>query len=224
MRAAISYFPVDSGWFYSRAMIWTEATGVVSLGTLGDNEFHRSIATLCADDRKVVGVSGEPPPWGMWDVFLWTEENGMEQLKQLCLDSGAGNYEQMWLTVSLRGMAAGTLRAEVLEEGVHSGYASGVVPSSFRVLRQLLSRLEDEASGRVLPDYLQAPIPEQRLEQARDGLVGAGLIAYEAPLYQVLALEPSAPSPPALRAPSSCATGELRTMREVLRQALGEAS
>jgi acetylornithine deacetylase/succinyl-diaminopimelate desuccinylase-like protein len=85
----------------------------------------------------------------------------------ICLDSGAGNYEQMWLTVSLRGMAAGTLRAEVLEEGVHSGYASGVVPSSFRVLRQLLSRLEDEASGRVLPDYLQAPIPEQRLEQAR---------------------------------------------------------
>ena len=69
----------------------------------------------------------------------------------VCLDSGAGNYDQMWLTVSLRGMAAGTLSAEVLAEGVHSGYASGVVPSSFRVLRQLISRLEDENSGRVLP-------------------------------------------------------------------------
>ena len=85
----------------------------------------------------------------------------------VCLDSGAGNYEQLWLTVSLRGMAAGTLRADVLEEGVHSGYASGVVPSSFRVLRQLLSRLEDENTGKVLPDYLYAPIPEQRLQQTR---------------------------------------------------------
>ena len=83
----------------------------------------------------------------------------------VCLDSGAGNYDQLWLTVSLRGMAAGTLRADVLKEGVHSGYASGVVPSSFRVLRQLLSRLEDENSGKVLPDYFQAEIPEQRMRQ-----------------------------------------------------------
>ena len=85
----------------------------------------------------------------------------------ICLDSGAGNYEQLWLTVSLRGMAAGTLRADVLTEGVHSGYASGVVPSSFRVLRQLLARLEDENTAQVLPDYLHADIPEERLEQTR---------------------------------------------------------
>ncbi|MDX1381215.1 MAG: M20/M25/M40 family metallo-hydrolase, partial [Xanthomonadales bacterium] len=85
----------------------------------------------------------------------------------VCLDSGAGNYDQLWLTVSLRGMAAGTLRAEVLTEGVHSGYASGLVPSSFRILRQLLSRLEDEHTGRILPDYLHADIPEQRLEQTQ---------------------------------------------------------
>ncbi|MEE4218386.1 MAG: M20 family metallopeptidase [Xanthomonadales bacterium] len=85
----------------------------------------------------------------------------------VCLDSGAGNYEQMWLTVSLRGMAAGTLSADVLREGVHSGYASGVVPSSFRVLRQLLSRLEDENTGRVVPEYLQAEIPAQRLRQSQ---------------------------------------------------------
>jgi acetylornithine deacetylase/succinyl-diaminopimelate desuccinylase-like protein len=85
----------------------------------------------------------------------------------VCLDSGAGNYEQLWLTVSLRGMAAGTLRADVLEEGVHSGAASGVVPSSFRVLRQLVSRLEDENTGRVLPEYLYADISEQRLQQSQ---------------------------------------------------------
>jgi acetylornithine deacetylase/succinyl-diaminopimelate desuccinylase-like protein len=64
-------------------------------------------------------------------------------------------------------MAAGTLRVDVLEEGVHSGYASGVVPSSFRVLRQLVARLEDENTGRVLPSFLHADIPDQRLEQTR---------------------------------------------------------
>ncbi len=85
----------------------------------------------------------------------------------VCLDSGAGNYDQLWLTVSLRGMAAGTLRADVLEEGVHSGYASGIVPSSFRVLRQLISRLEDENTGRVLPDYLYAGISDQRMRQSQ---------------------------------------------------------
>jgi hypothetical protein len=83
------HFPADSGWFWSRAMVWTEATGIVELGTLGNNENHRSIAMNCSDDGKVCGVSGDPPPWGMWDVFLWTEAEGMQQLKQLCLDSGA---------------------------------------------------------------------------------------------------------------------------------------
>jgi acetylornithine deacetylase/succinyl-diaminopimelate desuccinylase-like protein len=99
----------------------------------------------------------------------------------VCLDSGAGNYDQLWLTVSLRGMAAGTLSADVLEEGVHSGYASGVVPSSFRILRQLISRLEDENSGRILPDYLQAKIPEQRMRQSQrmaDALGDGVFLAY----------------------------------------------
>jgi len=98
----------------------------------------------------------------------------------ICLDSGAGNYEQLWLTVSLRGMASGTLRADVLNEGVHSGYASGVVPSSFRVLKELTSRLEDEASGRVLPDELYAEIPQQRLDQTRAMADALGDAIYEA--------------------------------------------
>lgn len=83
----------------------------------------------------------------------------------VCLDSGAGNYEQLWITTSLRGMAAGTLSVEVLSEGVHSGYASGIVPSSFRIARMLLSRLEDETTGRILPKILTAEIPDQRREQ-----------------------------------------------------------
>lgn len=85
----------------------------------------------------------------------------------VCLDSGAGNYEQLWLTTSLRGMAAGTLKVEVLTEGVHSGDASGLVPSSFRVLRQVLDRLEDAATGRLLPASLHCEIPAERVEQAR---------------------------------------------------------
>jgi acetylornithine deacetylase/succinyl-diaminopimelate desuccinylase-like protein len=95
------------------------------------------------------------------------EERIGEPSLVICLDSGAGNYEQLWLTVSLRGMAAGTLRVDVLNEGVHSGYASGVVPSSFRVMQQLFSRLEDQDSGKVLPDYFYADIPEQRLQQTQ---------------------------------------------------------
>jgi len=62
----------------------------------------------------------------------------------VCLDSGCGNYDQLWLTTSLRGLAGGTLNVRVLEEGVHSGDASGIVPSSFRILRSILSRIEDE--------------------------------------------------------------------------------
>src|SRR5207244_7972409 len=84
----------------------------------------------------------------------------------ICLDSGCGNYDQLWLTTSLRGMAAGTLTVQVLEEGVHSGDASGVVPSSFRILRQLLSRLEDEASGAMKPAPLDAAVPAGRVATA----------------------------------------------------------
>ncbi len=84
----------------------------------------------------------------------------------LCLDSGCGNYEQLWGTTSLRGLIGGDLTVEVLREGVHSGDASGIVPSSFRILRQLLSRLEDERTGVMLQE-LQVQIPPDRLAQAR---------------------------------------------------------
>ncbi len=85
----------------------------------------------------------------------------------VCLDSGAGNYDQLWLTTSLRGNVTGTLKVEVLTEGVHSGDASGLVPSSFRVLRHVLDRLEDSATGRLLPQSLHCAIPADRIEQTR---------------------------------------------------------
>jgi len=94
------------------------------------------------------------------------------------LDSGCGDYERLWATTSLRGLAAGTLRVDVLTEGVHSGDASGVVPSSFRVARSLLDRLEDSATGRVLPSAFHAAIPAERVEQARAAarILGDGVI------------------------------------------------
>ncbi|WP_411834208.1 M20 family metallopeptidase [Pseudoxanthomonas mexicana] len=85
----------------------------------------------------------------------------------VCLDSGCGNYEQLWCTTSLRGLAGGNFTVKVLEEGVHSGDASGVVPSSFRLLRQLLSRIEDENTGRILIDGLHVEIPAERRAQAQ---------------------------------------------------------
>jgi acetylornithine deacetylase/succinyl-diaminopimelate desuccinylase-like protein len=92
----------------------------------------------------------------------------------VCLDSGCGNYDQLWMTTSLRGIAAGTLTVEVLTEGVHSGDASGVVPSSFRIVRQLLSRLENEATGEILPAALYAQVPAERVEQAKRAAAALG--------------------------------------------------
>jgi acetylornithine deacetylase/succinyl-diaminopimelate desuccinylase-like protein len=86
----------------------------------------------------------------------------------ICLDSGAGSYEQLWMCTSLRGYVGGALEVQVLDEGVHSGDAGGIVPSSLRVLRNLLERLEDSATGTLLPASLHCDIPPERLMQTRE--------------------------------------------------------
>ncbi len=86
----------------------------------------------------------------------------------VCLDSGCGNYDQLWLTTSLRGLVTGNLRVEVLREGLHSGDASGVVPSSFRILRNVLDRIEDSTTGEIRLPSLHPSIPEERLRQAAE--------------------------------------------------------
>ena len=95
----------------------------------------------------------------------------------VCLDSGCGDYERMWVTTSLRGLINATLSVSTLTEGVHSGAASGIVPSSFRILRRLLSRLEDEDTGQILPRELHVDVPPDRLAQARAAaqVLGAGV-------------------------------------------------
>ncbi|HTM63361.1 MAG TPA: M20 family metallopeptidase [Gammaproteobacteria bacterium] len=85
----------------------------------------------------------------------------------ICLDSGCGNYDQLWMTTSLRGLAGGVLTIEVLKQGIHSGSGSGIAPSCFRILRQLLNRIENELTGDIILTDLHTNIPEQRIQQAK---------------------------------------------------------
>ena len=147
-------------------------------GRGGADDGYAVFASVCAlhalrdqnlDHARVVAViefseeSGSPdlPPY----VQHFEELLGQPDLV-VCLDSGAGNYDQFWSTTSLRGLVGGTLKVQVLQEGVHSGDASGIVPSSFRILRPLLDRLEDAATGEIRPDALRVEIPQQRIGQA----------------------------------------------------------
>ena len=148
-------------------------------GRGGADDGYAVFASVCAlralrdqnlDHARVVVLiefseeSGSPDLPSYVDHF--EELLGQPELV-VCLDSGAGNYDQFWSTTSLRGLVGGTLKVEVLQEGVHSGDASGIVPSSSRLLRLLLDRLEDAATGEIRPDALRVSIPKQRLEQAR---------------------------------------------------------
>jgi acetylornithine deacetylase/succinyl-diaminopimelate desuccinylase-like protein len=96
----------------------------------------------------------------------------------VCLDAECGNYDQLWCTTSLRGNLIGSLRVDVLAEGVHSGTASGVVPSSFRILRELLARVEDATSGAILIEELNTSIPADRLAQAKAAAAVLGESVY----------------------------------------------
>jgi acetylornithine deacetylase/succinyl-diaminopimelate desuccinylase-like protein len=119
---------------------------------------------------RIVGLIETCEESGSYDLLPYIDALGKrlgDVALVVCLDSGAGNYDQLWLTTSLRGMGGGVLKVEVLDEGVHSGDASGVVPSSFRIMRHVLDRLEDSATGRLLPQSFHCAIPADRLAQAQ---------------------------------------------------------
>lgn len=99
---------------------------------------------------------------GSRDLMYYVEEKKEEignPTLVVCLDSGCGNYEQMWLTTSLRGMLLVDLRVKILKEGVHSGSASGIVPSSFRIAREVLDKIEDSKTGKLLVKEAYTEIP-----------------------------------------------------------------
>ena len=119
---------------------------------------------------RIVGLIETCEESGSYDLLPYMDalrDRLGEVALVVCLDSGAGNYDQLWLTSSLRGMASGVLKVEILTEGVHSGDASGLVPSSFRIMRQVLDRLEDSATGRLLPASFHCEVPADRLVQAQ---------------------------------------------------------
>jgi acetylornithine deacetylase/succinyl-diaminopimelate desuccinylase-like protein len=96
----------------------------------------------------------------------------------VCLDSGCGNYEQLWSTTSLRGVVGGTLSVDILTEGLHSGAFSGIAASSFRIIRELLSRVEDPKTGTILLPELYVDVPTQRLEQTKQTAAILGKTIY----------------------------------------------
>jgi acetylornithine deacetylase/succinyl-diaminopimelate desuccinylase-like protein len=99
----------------------------------------------------------------------------------VCLDSGCIDYDRMWLTTSLRGIVNLALSVDIVRDGLHSG-ESGMIPSTFRIARALLSRIEDEATGRVLLDTCDVTIPDDRVAEAEATAKEIGTIADRYPL------------------------------------------
>ncbi|MFB7166091.1 M20/M25/M40 family metallo-hydrolase [Streptomyces sp. NPDC056242] len=128
----------------------------------------RALAEQGAAHPRCVGVFEAGEESGSPDLDHWFGELASrigEVGLVVCLDSGAGDYERLWLVTSLRGHCGGTLDVRVLGDGAHSGDAGGVVPSSFRVLRRLLDRLEDSATGWIRPESLHCEVPDERRAQ-----------------------------------------------------------
>ncbi len=162
---------------------------VAALRALHEQGVPRSRVVLVIEFSEESG-SPDLPHW----MSHFAAEIGDVDLV-VCLDSGAGSYETLWSTTSLRGMMAGTLRVDVISEGVHSGDASGIVPGTVRVLRQLLDRIEDGATGRIVIDDLHVEIPPSRIAQAER--VGAQLgddIAGKYPFHEGAGPVPGTPS------------------------------
>lgn len=130
----------------------------------------QALKTQGVNHPRIVGLIETCEESGSYDLLPYVDALRArlgEVALVVCPDSGAGNYDQLWLTTSLRGNATAVLKVEVLTEGVHSGDASGLVPSSFRIMRQLLDRLEDSATGRLLPQSFHCEVPPERLAQAQ---------------------------------------------------------
>ena len=102
----------------------------------------------------------------------------------ICLDSGCIDYDRLWVTTSLRGLVSGTLRVDIVTDGLHSGDVSGMVPSTFRIARMLLDRVEDARTGAILVPELTVEIPENRVREAHDTAAEIGRIADHYPFVE----------------------------------------
>jgi acetylornithine deacetylase/succinyl-diaminopimelate desuccinylase-like protein len=186
--------PEMEGWAPGKSA-WTAVMEGERLYGRGGADDGYAIFSSVAAILAVAGAGESLPPIQI--LIEGAEESGSDDLPAtfdhlgsrlskpgllIALDGSCGDYERFWSLTSLRGQVAGTLTVRTMREGVHSGEASGVVPSPFRIARLLLSRIEDADSGKVLPAALQASIPdERRLEAASAGeIIG--------PLHQAMPL------------------------------------
>jgi len=149
-------------------------------GRGGADDGYAAFASVCA----IQALKAQNIPHARIVVLIeGCEESGSQDLEHyidelkdeirhpnlvVCLDSGCGNYESLWLTGSLRGCISGDLRIQILSEGVHSGSSSGIVPSSFRILRMLLNRIEDAETGRMLIPEAYVEIPPEHYRYASE--------------------------------------------------------
>jgi acetylornithine deacetylase/succinyl-diaminopimelate desuccinylase-like protein len=164
---------------------WSEGLGAWKPVVRGDRLYGRGGAddgfAVCAALGALEALQQAGAPYPTCCILLeCCEESGSADLPYyleefagaigepelvVALDSEAGNYDQLWITTSLRGTLIGTLKVDILTEGVHSGAAGGMVPSSFRIARQLLDRIENPESG-ALTELFAVPIPEPRRAEA----------------------------------------------------------
>lgn len=197
--------PEMDGWTNGRSAWVPSLEGDRLYGRGGADDGYALFSAVSA--LKALHDQGAPRP-GCLLLIEASEESGSPDLPAhlehlaprlgavslvVALDGNCGNYDQLWITTSLRGQVAGTLEVRTLESGVHSGDASGVAPSSFRIARHLLSRVENAENGRI-DSAFHVAIPEARRREAAiaAGSLGASL---EAALPVVAGLQPIDPSP-----------------------------
>ncbi|GIS48159.1 MAG: hypothetical protein Ct9H90mP21_0660 [Methanobacteriota archaeon] len=135
---------------------------------------------LCATSVRLLQEAGAPHPRCTM-IIETCEESGsfdlppyLEELTErlgnpdmvVVLDSGGPDYDHIWMTEALRGLVSGTLSVKVSHEGIHSGNSGGSIPSSFRIQRILLDRVEDSSSGKVTIPEMHVEIPEEVRENA----------------------------------------------------------
>jgi acetylornithine deacetylase/succinyl-diaminopimelate desuccinylase-like protein len=155
---------IEDGWLFGRGSVddgYGGYAGVLSILALQDQGVSHPTCRFLIETGE---ESGSP------DLPLYLDELesvlGIPDLV-IVLDTGGIDYDRLWVTESLRGIVAGTLSVKVSSVGVHSGHGSGVMPSSFRLARQLLSRIEDENTGEIKPEWLHIEITDKMKEQAK---------------------------------------------------------
>ena len=154
---------IEDGWLFGRGSVddgYGGYAGILSVLALQDQGISHPTCRFLIETGE---ESGSP------DLSYYLDELesvlGIPDLV-IVLDTGGIDYDRLWITESLRGIVAGTLSVKVSSVGVHSGHGSGVMPSSFRLARQLLSRIEDENTGEIKPEWLHIEITDKMREQA----------------------------------------------------------